>query len=260
MIYNREEFKSRQNDIRERIDRLNKYYKKEVMDYLYSLVNLEETILKDPNFLDEFASLDLIYDLMKFNITGRVYNVIDNDKNISQKEIISNDSIDIPSIKFIYGKEINFDIVSADYRRKLQFNNHRTQKPKLILKEVSDRTEENIDSIENTIEKKNEYIQRLKEEQIIIEKPKPSFFHKKENDNNLLLTTKKIENVEDEIDRLIKRLSTVKKYGHLESETCNEICDLIINDLGIKKDEFTKGINKSLVKEYKSIDIVKRMR
>ena len=119
MIYNREEFKSRQNDIKERIDRLNKYYKKEVMDYLYSLVNLEETILKDPNFLDEFASLDLIYDLMKFNITGRVYNVIDNDKNISQKEIISNDSIDIPSIKFIYGKEINFDIVRADYRSKL---------------------------------------------------------------------------------------------------------------------------------------------
>ena len=260
MIYNREAFNSRQNDLKERIDRLNKYYKKDVMDYLYSLVNLEETILKDPNFLDEFGSLDIIYDLMKFNITGRIYKVIDNDKNISQKEIISNNSIDIPNIRFIYGKEINFDIVNADYRRIKLFSSRKTQKPKLILKEVLDRTDENIDSIEYTIEQKNEYIQKLKEESIIIEKPKPSFFHKKELDRNIISTNQRIEIEEDEINRLLKRLATIKKYGHIESDTCNEICELIIKDLGIKEDEFTKGINKSLVKEYKNIDIIKRMR
>lgn len=260
MIYNREAFKSRQNELKERIDRLNKYYKKDIMDYLYSLVNLEETILKDPNFLDEFGSLDIIYDLMKFNITGRIYKVIDNDKNISQKEIISNNSIDIPDIRFIYGKEINFDIVNADYRKRLQFSSRNNQKPKLILKEVIDRTDENIENLESLIDSKNEYIKSLKEKPIIIEKPKPYFFHRKELDRDIISTKQRIEIEEDEINRILKRLSTIKKYGHLESETCNEICELVINDLGIKEDEFTKGINRSLVKEYKNIDIIKRMR
>ena len=260
MIYNREAFKSRQNEIKERIDRLNKYYKKDVMDYLYSLVNLEETILKDPNFLDEFGSLDLIYDLMKFNITGRIYNIIDNDKNISQKEIVSNNSVDLPDIRFIYGKDVNFDIVNADYRRRLQFSSRRTQKPKLILKEVIDRTDENIDNLESLIDSKNEYIESLKARPIIIEKPKPNFFHRKEVNNIVISQNQKIELEEDEMSRLLKRLEIVKKYGHIESDTCNEICDLIINDLGLKEDDFTKGINRSLVKEYKSIDIIKRMR
>ena len=260
MIYNHEVFNNRQKEIKERIDRLNKYYKKDVMDYLYSLVNLEETILKDPNFLDEFGSLDIIYDLMKFNITGRIYRIIDNDKNISQKEIVSNNSIDIPNIRFIHGKEVNFDIVNADYRRKIQFSSRKVQKPKLILREVSDRTDENINNLESLIDSKNEYIKSLKEEPIIIEKPKPSFFHRKEENKIVLTTNQKLEIEEDEMKRLLRRLASLKKYGHLESETCNEICELIINDLGIKEDEFTKGINRSLVKEYKNIDIIKRIR
>ena len=134
MIYNRKEFAEKQKELKERIDILEKYYKKDVTDYLYSLVNLDETIFKDQEFLDNFSSLDIIYELMKFNIMGRIYNLIDNKSNLKQNNIISNDSPNAPIISFKKGYEVYFNIVNADFRKRIKFSDESEHKPTLIVK------------------------------------------------------------------------------------------------------------------------------
>ena len=61
-------------------------------------------------------------------------------------------------------------------------------------------------------------------------------------------------------DRLIKQLEKVRKYGYLESEICNEIADSILDDYGLSDEDFKKTINRSVIKEYKYVDVVKRLR
>lgn len=259
MIYNREEFARRQKDLKERIDVLGNYYNKEVMDYLYSLVNLEETILKDIGFLDEFGSLDIIHDLMKYNVTGRVYNLIDKDDNLFQDRIRSNNSIDTPTI--IYEKKgvLSFDVVNADFRRKPQTSIDLEQKPKLIVKEVSDKTLEDIEFLENSIERKNEYIDSLKHEKPSFEKSLISLLQLKDFKGNSG-TEDRIRNEQEEIDKLKTKLYKIEKYGNIESLVCNDVCHLVVDDLGISSNEFTRSVNKSLIKKYKYIDIIKRLR
>ena len=94
VIYDREGFSNRQRELLEKIKPLGRYFSKETIDYLNSLVNLDECILKDDAFFNEFGSMDLVYDLMKFNLIGRIYRTIDNDKRLTQDSVKSNNSID----------------------------------------------------------------------------------------------------------------------------------------------------------------------
>jgi hypothetical protein len=260
MIYNRDEFARRQAELIDRINVLSKYYDKDVADYLKSLVSLDETVLKDVDFLDNFGSLDIIYDLMKFNLVGRIYNLIDSDKSLMQNRIASNNSIDTLDIKYERGDGSRFTIVSADLRKQLSFGYEKEQKPHLIVKEVEDRTDYTIESIEKTIERSEDYIAELTEELASPEKPVFSLFQRRDSYNPNSLKRDRIKSELEEIERLKDKIEKTKKYGHLESEICNDIGCAIIEDLGIKPEEFTKSINRSLVKKYKYVDIIKRIR
>lgn len=260
MIYNRKEFAERQKELKERISILNKYYKKDVNDYLYSLVNLDETIFKDPEFLDNFGSLDIIYELMKFNIMGRIYNLIDNKSNLKQNNIISNDSENAPVISFKKGFEVNFDIVNADFRKRIKFSNETERKPSLIIKNVTDKTENNIENLQNLFDRKEEVIKELEEESKTIVVPKRKLFQKKETNRYNTISLDKLKYEREELENIKRKILYMEKYGHLESNICNEISEMILDDFGIKEDDFTKIINRSLIKQYKNIDIIKRLR
>ena len=262
MIYDRENFYQRQKELLDRIEILRKYYKSDVVDYLIRLANLDECILKDEAFLDEFGSMDLVYDLMKFNLLGRMYRVIDKDHNLIQRRIKSNDCLDAPRINYLRGDNIPFEIVNCDFRRKVQFSGGREKKPNIILKEITDRSEESIESLERQMEKTKENIKLLSSEisSLESEQPKTSFWRKKNNivgvyDKKGILDIKM-----EEYERLKRQLEKVKKYGHLESEVCNEVTDIILDDFAIDKSEFVKSMNRSLIKEYKYIDILRRQR
>ena len=262
VIYDREGFSNRQRELLEKIKPLGRYFSKETIDYLNSLVNLDECILKDDAFFNEFGSMDLVYDLMKFNLIGRIYRTIDNDKRLTQDSIKSNNSIDLPNI--IYTREDNnsFEILNCDFRKRIKFSNEKEIKPKVVLKEVEDKSDKLMDDLERQItingEEQNDIIEEINELEAI--KPSNGFFHK--SDNGLLIVGKKkeLEVKQEMYDRLIKQLEKVRKYGYLESEICNEITDSILDDYGLSDEDFKKTINRSVIKEYKYVDVVKRLR
>ncbi len=262
MIYDREGFSNRQRELLEKIKPLGRYFSKETIDYLNSLVNLDECILKDDAFFNEFGSMDLVYDLMKFNLIGRIYKTIDNDKQLLQGLIKSNNSIDLPNIFYNRGDNLSFEVLNCDFRKRVKFSNEKKIKPKIVLKEVEDKSGKLIEDIERQIyingEDKDIIVGEINELETV--KPKNGIFHK--SDNGLLIVEKKreLEAKQEVYDRLVKQLEKVKKYGCVESEVCNEVTDSILRDFGLSNDDFKKTINRSVVKEYKYVDVVKRLR
>ena len=262
MIYDREFFSKRQSELLEKIKPLSKYYKKETIDYLYSLVNLDECILKDDAFFSEFGSMDLVYDLMKFNLIGRIYRVIDNDKSLIQRRINSNNSIDLPTLSYSREDNNSFEVLNCDFRKRIKFSNEKFIKPKILLKEVEDKSDKVIEDIERQITingaEQSDIIEDINKLETV--KSSNGFFHKSDNGLLIVAKQKELEAKQEMYDRLIKQLEKVKKYGCLESEICNEVTDSILDDFGISNADFKKTINRSVVREYKYVDVVKRLR
>lgn len=262
MKYDREKFYNKQKELLEKIEVLKKYYNKDIIDYLTSLVNLDECIIRDKTFMDEFGSYDFVYDLMKFNLIGRIYKRIGNEKDLIQNNFISNNLLDRPIIE--YRREDNrlISVVDCDFRRRLQFDSEKDIKPKIILKSVIDRTDELLEDLEN------QYLLRLSQKHDLIDeiaisednkRKTVNLFHKVDS-NQLIELKRRLELLEDEIKRIEDRLITVEKYGRVESEICNRVTDLVLDDFGLDDKDFERTVNKSLIKEYKYIDIIRRLR
>lgn len=263
MKYNREMFNKKQKELLEKIEILKKYYSKDVIDYLVDLINLNECILKDKTFLDEFGSMDFVYELMKFNLIGRIYKCIEKESSFDQDRFISTEYYDKPIIDYVREDNRSFDVVECDFRRRLAFDAEKDLKPNVVLKLVTDRQEERLEDLESQFLSKNSKRDFLIESIALLESSKPkttNIFHKTSNNSQILELKKSIEELDDEIKKIRERQITEEKYGSVESDICNRVTELVLEDYGLKDEEFEKTVNKSIVKKYKYIDIIKRLR
>ena len=262
MKYNREDFFNRQRELLERIKVLKRYYNKDIYSYIESLVNLDECILRDEYFLNEFGPMNLIYDIMIFNLTGRIYKLIDKTEGFDQQRMVSNNSIEKPLIRYSKDNVFSFDVVNCDFRRKISFNGLKDNKPSIILKDITDRSGELLADLDRCITVQGSRRDALIKSIALLESSNPksiSLFRKRDS-SELVDARKQLEALEEEIERLKRRIITTKKYGSIESDVCNTITNGVTEDFGIQDEDFVKTVNRSVVKTYKYIDIIKRIR
>ena len=262
MKYDRENFFNRQKELLERIKVLKKYCNKDVYSYIESLVGLDECILRDVEFLNEFGSMDIIYDVMMFNLIGRIYKVIDRTDGFDQQRMVSNNSIEKPIVSYSKDNGVSFEVVNCDFRRRMSFNSLKDNRPSVALKSVIDRSEELLTGLDKTITDKDSLRESLIKRIGLLETSNPktiSLFRKREN-VELEEARKQLESLEEELEKLRRRVIATKKYGAIESNVCNTITSGILEDFGIQEEDFVKTVNKSVVKRYKYIDVIKRLR
>ena len=129
------DFLMRQRDLLLKIGELKTSYSKEEIDYLTSIIMLDESVLKANCFSEMFNDANLMFEIAKYNICKRAINTIEK-LDIDQSKVITSSGYGALAISYCEDDNKDFDVFYADLVTRDPWNGSKIR-PHIILKEIS---------------------------------------------------------------------------------------------------------------------------
>ncbi len=226
-----------------KVKELSKYYNKEVIDTLTSMIMLEESVFRHIDFGETFGNLDIFFEIAKHNICNRTIQTIDQMDSIDSAKMEAN----------FFGKGLNIFYTLNDKECFYVFQSSFDQeikKPYVLLFESTTPVSELIKSYQSSIDslKGTKY---GSDAQFggYTKKGEPCYIPVFGGPNSQQYFADKRK-----IERLEERIAELQSYGDVQSTTCNKVTDVILQDWNI---EFKKEPFNGLVRILSWIDINK---
>lgn len=246
----KKDFLLEQGKLLSQIKRLDKYYNKETIDYLVSLIMLEQTVFKNLDFGEIFGNLDLFFEIAKYNLCNRTINTISSSEELEQSKLSANLFGEHLNISYHHTKDEYFDVFSANLGKTKGFSNIQN-KPSITLYEFDS-------SVESQIQKKEEEIIRLQNTKYgsdaqfsgydLDDKPIFTPVYGGPNSRKYFLDKEKIDGLKGQIQKL-------RSYGLKQEEISNLVTNILLEDWNLKFKE--ENFNKEMVLSLSWININK---
>lgn len=246
----KKEFLLEQEKLLKQVKKLEKYYNKQTIDYLVSLIMLEQTVFKNLEFGEIFGSLDLFYEIAKHNLCNRTMNTISSCKDLDQTNLSANFFGEHLNISYRHSKDESFNVFSANLGKTKALSNAQN-KPSVTLYDFSS-------PVEVQIQKREEEISRLQNVKYgsdaqfsgydLEDKPIFTPVYGGPNSRKYFLDKEKIDSLKQQIERL-------KSYGLKQEEISNLVTDILLEDWNLKLKE--ENLNREMVLSLSWIDVNK---
>ncbi len=239
----KKDFLLKQEVLLKQVKKLEKYYNKETIDYLVSLIMLEQTVFKNLDFGEIFGNLDLFFEIAKYNLCNRTINTISSNDSLEQSKLFANLFGEHFNISYHHSKDESFDVFSANLGKTNAFSNV-PNKPSITLYEFDS-------SVESQIQKKEEEIIRLQNTKYgsdaqfsgydLDDKPVFTPVYGGPNSRKYFLDKEKTDGLKGQIQKL-------RSYGLKQEEISNLVTNILLEDwnLKLKEDNFNKAMVLSL--------------
>jgi len=196
-----------------KIKYLEKFLSGEVIEYLYSLINLEISVFNKEKYNEFLKELDIFFDIALFNIYNRSINLINN-LDTNKEELIKWDILNSYMISYKLDKDYDF----------LRLNKDKTDCLNLFYHGHFDYIKE--------LEKCDKKLEELKKAKLIYRRSSYSFddiFHKEKSIN--------------------ERIEFLNEYGLELEELTDLINDTLFDDFNMSFDKHIKdGNDREIVK------------
>lgn len=246
-------FLLKQEELLKRIKKLKKYYNKPTIDYLISLVMLEQPVFKDIEFGELFGKTNLFFEIAKYNLCNKTIEKIENIEEIDQEKIKADFFRESLSITYHENQTGYFNVFSSNLGQKESFSN-KPIKPSIIVYEMVSSVEKQIDTHEKQLESLLN-VRYGSDEQFLgynlDDEPVFMPVYGGPNSRKYFDNQYKIESLKD-------RIQSLKDYGTIKEKVSNLVSSSLLSDWNIKMEEEEKVNNKELILQLSWIDIYKR--
>lgn len=245
-------FLLKQEELLKRIKEIEKYYNKETIEYLISLVMLEQPIFKDIEFGELFGKTDLFYQIAKYNLCNKTVETIENIKEIDQKKLSANYFIENLSINYNKSKDESFNVFTSELGRTKPFSDI-PRKPSLSVYEIISPIEKQIETCEKQIaslSNTNYGSDNQLSGYDLAGKPVFSPVYGGPNSQKYFANQSKIEGLKATIKSL-------EKCGRIKEQVSNLVSSTLLADWGIEEEQEEYPFDKKLILELSWIDVYK---
>jgi len=245
-------FLLKREELLNRIKEIEKYYNKETIEYLISLVMLEQPIFKDIEFGELFGKTDLFYQIAKYNLCNRTIETIENIKEIDQKKLSANYFIENLSINYSKSKDESFNVFTSELGRNIPSSDI-PRKPSLSVYEIISPVEKQIETCERKIASLSNASYRSDDQLSgydVNNKPVFSPVYGGPNSQKYFAN-------QSTKDALKADIESLKKCGTIKTQVTNLVSKALLADWEIEENDEKFPFDKKLILELSWIDVYK---
>lgn len=215
------------------IQKLSKYYNEKTINYLMSLIHLEESVFKNFDFYEQFGELSSFYEIAKYNIYYRTISTIFNLSPLLSSEFVINKTDE--SLKIYY--QDKFPIFDFMMIKQEKIKGEKLG-PLITIYSVSDSLKDRIENIQSQI---NNLIKFGYYDDFNIEYN--DYCKKRFIFGNF--GSKKVSIYESRIDELNEKIEFLKSYGSIQRSICSFVTDKLLEDwnMTFSENEYIKTLS-----------------
>lgn len=222
-------------DLYEKIQKLSKYYNKETINYLYSLLFCSESVFSRLDFVENFSELSFFYELAKYNLYNRT--IVQLSKlSIGKKDEFNYDEYD-KGFRISY--QDKFPVF--DFKTLKEYKNNGEEiGPIITIYNVTQSIEDRIENIKTQItnlynsDYNNNYIEKNNDED-------RALYHSMFG----TYSSKKVFFYKRRIEELSKKIEFIKTYGDIQAYICNLVTDSLLENwcITFEDNEYIKRLH-----------------